>query len=157
MESKRTKQSYAPLIGAIGEHYVCIDLLRQRKDVTYAGVLNGNKLADILFEHEGELVRMEVKTSVYGRERFKLSNGDKVSGWSFARLQQSIADVLVFVLLEEDWSLYKILYAKKADISGTNMNYRRPHKDDKAGKRGPARKESSRDYLYEDVRNVLFN
>ena len=145
------------ILGKIGEAYVLLEFLK----LGIPGVLiGGNNLKhspDLLMENG---LGVEVKTSMYIEKRFKstLSKSNIMKGgWAFAEIQRSNSQILAFVLLNQDFSVYKILYSNPSNFNSTNWNYRKPTELHlRQGLRGPISKETQiPDFMEENLINYL--
>lgn len=139
-------------LGRIGEHLVAVDLLKNDLIPIITGIGNIKRMPDITFEHNDELWGVEVKTSIFQEGRFKKNEkGYRAtttkSGWAFAELQRTSNKIFAFVMLESDWTPYKILYSWKRDIKSSTYRYTRPADSDIVGSRGTKPSESCPVYL----------
>ncbi len=142
--------------GKIGELLVLLEFLKLGVNGVVIGGHNLKHAPDLLLENG---IGVEVKTSTYIEKRFKgtWDLGIMKGGWAFAEIKRSGSDILAFVLLYPDYSVYKILYCSPLNFTATNWNYRKPmnlHLDQ--NKRGPISKETTApDFMSEDLNDYL--
>ena len=128
--------------GKIGELLVMLEFLKLGINGVIIGGQNLKHAPDLLLENG---IGIEVKTSLYIEQRFPgtWNTGIKKGGWAFAEIKRSNSAILAFVLLNLDFSVYKILYSSPSDFNSTSWNYRKPTELHlKQNRRGPKSKET---------------
>ncbi len=148
------------ILGKLGESLLYSEILKKGFNCYILGNHNINTLADIIVEGN---ITLEVKTGIYSRNckrstySYAKEGIDKsyLSGWQFGALKKSISDYYVFVLLEEDHSLYKFLVFPRDTIKRDQFFYLRPSTDDFKGSKGRSRLETVIDPKYQGL-NLIF-
>lgn len=148
------------ILGKLGEALLYSEILKKGFNCYILGSQNINTLADIIIEGN---ITLEVKTAIYSRNckrstySYVKEGVDKAysSGWQFGALKRSISDYYVFVLLEEDRSLYKFLVFPRDTIKSDQFFYLRPSTDDFKGKKGRVRVETVIDPKYQSLNLIL--
>lgn len=149
------------ILGKFGESLLYSELLKQGINCYIIGNHNINTLPDIIIEGN---ITLEVKTGVFNPNckrstfSYKKENGYKAysSGWQFGALKRSIADLYVFVLLEQDWSLYKFIVIPKSELKRDQFFYLRPLANGFKGTKGRARAETHIKPEYEGL-DLIFD
>ncbi|TSC86844.1 MAG: hypothetical protein G01um10147_719 [Microgenomates group bacterium Gr01-1014_7] len=148
------------ILGKLGEALLYSEILKKGFNCYILGNHNINSLADIIVEGN---ITLEVKTAVYSRNckrstySYVKESADKAyaSGWQFGALKRSISDYYVFVLLEEDLSLYKFLVFPRDSIKRDQFFYLRPSAGDFKGGKGRSRVETVIDPINQGL-NLIF-